>query len=81
MSQSTTKFVRCYFKLMTRFGPCPGPFSGHKIIYSRKLYNISHKMYQSKTQRDLIVVQYTNAVHDEVKIWIHHKPNNITGII
>jgi hypothetical protein len=65
MNQNTTKFLRCcYFKLTTCFGPCSGPSSGHRSIYSRKLYSISHKIYQSKTQRDLIVVQYTNAVHD-----------------
>jgi len=64
MSQKTTKFVRCcYFKL-TCFDPCSGPSSGHKNIYSRKLYSISYKIYQSKIQRDLVVVQYTNAVHD-----------------
>ena len=65
MSQNTTKFVRCYyFKLTTCFGPCSGPSSGHKSIYSRKLYSISHKIYQSKIQQNLIVVQYSNAVHD-----------------
>jgi len=41
MSQNTTKFVRgYYFKLTTCFGPCLGPPSGHKSIYSRKLYSI-----------------------------------------
>ena len=61
MSQNTTKFVICYnFKLTTCFGPCCGPSSGHKSIYSRKLYSISHKIYQSKIQRDLFVVQYSN---------------------
>jgi len=65
MSQNATKFFRCCcFKLMTRFGPCYGPSSGHKSIYSRKLYSISHKIYQSKTRRDLVVVQYSNPVHD-----------------
>jgi len=54
MSQNTTKFVSCYFKLTTCFGPCSEPSSGHKSIYSRKLYSISHKIYQSKIQRDLI---------------------------
>ena len=44
MSQNTTKFVRCYFKLTTGFGPCSGPSSGHKSIYSRKLHSISHKI-------------------------------------
>ena len=64
MSQNTTKFARCYyFKLTTCFGPCSGPSSGHKGIYWRKLYNISHKICQSKIQRDL-VFQYSNAVHD-----------------
>ena len=63
----TTKFVRCsYLKLTTCFGPCCRPSSGHKSIYSRKLYSISHNIlvHQSKTQRDLVVVQYSNAVHD-----------------
>jgi len=47
ISQNTTKFARCYyFKLTTCFGPCSGPSSGHKVIYSRKLYSISHKIYQ-----------------------------------
>jgi len=64
MSQNTNKFFfRCYFKLTTCFGPCSGPSSDHKSIYSRKLYSISHKIYQSETRRDL-VVQYSNAVHD-----------------
>jgi len=64
MSQNTTKFFRCcYFKLATCFDPCSGPSSGHKSIYSRKLYSISHKIHQSKTQHDL-VVQYTNVVRD-----------------
>ena len=64
MSKNTTKFVRCcYFKLTTGFGRCSRPSSGHKSIYSMKLYSISHKIYQPKTQRDL-VVQYSNAVHD-----------------
>ena len=65
MSKNITKFIRCcYFKLSTCFVPCFGPSSGHKIIYSRKLYSISHKIYQSETQQDLVVVQYSNAVHD-----------------
>jgi len=82
MSQNTTKFFRCrYFKLTTCFGLCSGPSSGHKSIYSRKLYSIVHKIYQSKTQRDLVVVQYSDAVHDQIKIWIHQKPNNIIVII
>jgi len=56
MSQNTTKFVRCYyFNLTTCFDPCSGPSSGHKGIYSKKLYSISHKIYQSKIQRDIIV--------------------------
>ena len=74
MSQNTTKYARCYyFKLITCFGPCSGPSSGHKGIDSRKLYSIRHKIYQSKIQRDLFFVQYSNAVHDYVKIWIYHK--------
>ena len=82
MSQNTTKvFGCCYFKLTTCFGSCCGPSSGHKGIYSRKLYSISHKMHQSKTQRNLVVVQYSNAVHDYVKIWIYHKPKIIIVII
>jgi len=52
------------FKLTTCFGPCSGPSSSHKGIYSRKLYSISHKIYQSKIQQDLVVVQHSNAVHD-----------------
>ena len=65
MIQTTTKFARCYyFKLTTCFGPCSGPSSGHKVIYSRKLYSMSHKIYRSKIQRDLFVVQYSNAVRD-----------------
>ena len=65
MSQKTTKYARCYyFKLTTCFGLCFGPSSGHKGIYSRKLYSISHKIYQSKIQRHLFVVEYSNAVHD-----------------
>jgi len=65
MSQNTNKFVGCYyFKLTTYFGPCSGPSSGHKSIYSKKLYSMSHKIYQSKIQRDLVVVQYSNALHD-----------------
>jgi len=65
MTQNTTQFVRCsYFKLTTCFGPCSGPSSGRKSIYSRKLYSASQKIYQSKIHRYLIVVQYSNAVHD-----------------
>jgi len=65
MSRNTTMFATCYyFKLTTCFGPCSGSSSGHKGIYSRKLYSISHKIYQSKIQRDLFVVQYSNAVRD-----------------
>jgi len=64
MSQNTIKFVSCYFKLTTCFGPCSGPSSGHRSIYSRKLYSVSHKMYQSEVQRDLVVVQCSNAVRD-----------------
>jgi len=53
MSQNPTKFVRCcYFKLTTCFSPCSGLSSGHKSIYSRKLYSIRHKIYQSKIQRE-----------------------------
>ena len=64
MRENTTKSVRCcYFKLTTCFGPCSGPSSGHKSICSRKLYSISHKIYQSKI-RDLVIVQYSNAVND-----------------
>ena len=82
MSPNTTKFYRCYFKLTTRFGPCSEPSSDHNFFcYSRKLYSISHKIYQSKTQRDLVIVQYSNAVHDQVKICIYHKANNIIVII
>ena len=62
MSQNTTKFARCYFKLTTCFGPCCGTSSGHKVIYSRKLYNVNHKIYQSKIKHNL-VVQHSNAVH------------------
>jgi len=66
MSQNTTKLVRCYyFKLTTCFGPCSGPSSGHKSIYSRKLYSISYKIYQSKIQRDLFLVHYSNAVEQQ----------------
>ena len=65
MSQNTTKFARChYFNLTAYFGPSSGPSSGYKGIYSRKLYSVSHKIYRSKTQRDVVVVQYSNAVHD-----------------
>jgi len=64
MSQNTTKFVICYFKLTTCFDPCSGPSSGHENIYSRKLYCISHKIYKSKIQRYLVFIQYSNAVHD-----------------
>ena len=65
MNQNATKFDRCYyFKLTTCFGPCSGPSSGHKGIYSRKLYIISHKIHQYNIQRDLVVVQYSNAVRD-----------------
>ena len=54
MGQNTTKFVICfYFKLTACFGPCSGPSSGHRSIYSRKLYSMSHKIYQSEIQRDL----------------------------
>jgi len=64
MSQNTAKFCRCfYFKLITCFGRWSGPSSGHKSIHSKKLHSISHEIYQSKTQRDLVVVQYTNSVH------------------
>jgi len=66
MSQNTTKFFRCcYFKMRTCFGPCSGSgsSSGHRSIYSKKLYSVSHKIYHSKTQQVLIVVHYTNAVH------------------
>ena len=57
MSQNTTKFGRYYyFKLTTYFGPCSGPSSVHKVIYSRKLYSIRQKIYQSKIQRDPVVV-------------------------
>ena len=38
----------------------------------RKLYNISHKIYQSKIQQDLFVVQYSNALH------VNHKRPNAT---
>ena len=41
-----------------------------------KIYSVSHKIYQSKSQRDLVVVQYPNVVHDLVKIWIYHKLDN-----
>jgi len=62
MSQNTTKFASCcYFKLTTCFGPFCGASSGHKSIYSRKLYSMSYKMYRPKTQRDLVVVQYSNT--------------------
>ena len=37
-----------------------------------KIYSVSHKVYEAKTQRDLYVVQYGNIVHDLVKIWIYH---------
>jgi len=68
MSQNTTKLIRYYyyyFKLTTCFGPCSGPSSGHKSIYSRKLYIIIYKIYQSKIQRDLFIVQYSNAVEQQ----------------
>jgi len=77
MSQNKTKFVRCHYFKLTCFGPCSEPSSGHKIIYSRKLYSISHKIYQTKIQRDLVVVQYSNAVHDtslcvaEISRYVH----------
>jgi len=63
MSQNTNIFLNCfYFKLTTTFDPCSEPSSVQKSIYSTKLYSISHKIYQSKIQRHLIVVQYSNAV-------------------
>ena len=43
LNTNTTIFFRCYFKLTTCFGPFSGPSSGHKSIYSRKLYSVSHK--------------------------------------
>ena len=52
------------FQLTTCFGPCSGPSSGHKSIYSRILYSMSHKIYQSKIRRDLVVVRYSSAVRD-----------------
>jgi len=74
MSRNTTKFVKCYyFKLTTCFGPLLWAIFRSQSIYSRKLYSISHKIHQSKNQRDFIVVQYSNAVHDQVKIRIYHK--------
>jgi len=73
MSQNTTKFAICYyFKPTTYSGPCCGPTSCYKRTYSRKLYSVSHKIYQYKIQPYLFV-QYSNAVHDLVKIWIYHK--------
>jgi hypothetical protein len=56
MSQHTTKFFRCYFKLTTCFDLWSGTSSGHKIIYSRKLYSISHEIYQSKTISAAILI-------------------------
>jgi len=54
MSQDT--FVRWHcFKPTTCFGPCSGPSSGHRSIYSSKLYSESHKIHQSKIQRDLVI--------------------------
>jgi len=82
MSQNKTKFVSCfYFKLTTCFGLCSGPSSGHENIYSRKLYSISRKIFQSKIQPDLVVVQYSNAVHDlcfnfrQIVITVKYKMN------
>ena len=67
MSQNTTQFVRCYyFKVTTCFDPCSGPSSDHKSICIRKLYSIRHKICRSKIQRDLVFVQYSNAVHIQV---------------
>jgi hypothetical protein len=48
-TQQKVKTPRCcYFKLTTCFGPCSGLSSGHKSIYKKKKYSISHKIYQSK---------------------------------
>jgi len=74
MSQNTAKFSRCcYFKLTTCFDPCSGPSSGRKIIYSKKLNSIYIYIYiyiyKSKTQRDLVFVQYSNA---NVYWTVHH---------
>ena len=78
MSQNTTKLFRCcYFKLTTCFGPCSGVSSCHKGIYSRKLYSIIHTIYQSKTQQDLIVVEYCNAVHD----YLNPYPANVENMV
>jgi len=40
--------------VLRNFGALSGP---------RKIYSISHKIYQTKTQLELFVVQYSNVVH------------------
>jgi len=63
MSQNTTKFVRCcYFRLTTCFSPCSGPSSGHKSIYSWKLYSISHKIYHLKFNKNFRLIYFMNYI-------------------
>ena len=57
MSQNTTKYLLgviylSWQNVLTHFGPS----SGHKYIYLKKLYSMSHKIYQTKIQGDLIVI-------------------------
>jgi len=64
MRQNTTMLVVVTLKRRRVSATAVGHLQVTKVFYSRKLYSVSHKIYQYKIQRDLLVVQYSNAVHD-----------------
>jgi len=37
-------------------------------LFIRGNYTVCHKIYHSKTQQDLVVFQYSNAVHHELSL-------------
>jgi len=66
MRQNTAKFFLDVVTLKRRHvsATALGYLQVTKVFYSSKLYSVSHKIYQYKTQRVLLVVHYSNAVHD-----------------
>ena len=59
MSQNSTKFLDV---VILNWRHVSAPAVGRLQV--TKVYSISHKIYKPKIQRDLVVVQYSIAVHD-----------------
>jgi len=64
MSQNTTKYLDVVILNWRHVSTLALGHLQATKVFIRGNYTVCHKIYQSKTQRDLVVVPYCNAVHD-----------------